>query len=89
MDLLQTMPNKEALKVLLDFSNKWTEGCREKWGGGLDATNEAGEVVEVSKKVEESYNVLQVAWSLKDEASVLAIMVPNVLQMSSFLRMPS
>ena len=81
MDMLKSMPNNEALKKLLDFSIKWTKGCSGKWAGGLVATNEGGDVVEVSERMREVYNVLKIACSPKDGARILAAMVPDLLQM--------
>ena len=82
MKMLKSMPNNESLKDLLDFSTKWTEVCSEKWHGGLDNTTESGVAGETSERVQEIYNVLNIAHSLKDGASVLAAMAPDLLKMA-------
>ena len=82
MEMLKSMPNNESLKDLLDFSTKWTEGCSEKWLGGLDNTTEGGVPGETSERVQEISNVLNIARSLKDGASVLAAMALDLLNMA-------
>ena len=82
MGMLKSMPNSESLKELLDFSIKWTEVCSDEWRGGLDNTTEGEVAGKTTEEVQQIHNVLKIAKSLKDGASILGAMAPDLLNMA-------
>ena len=80
--LLQSIPNSDGLKQLLDVNVNWAGLCAKKHGGEVPSADGDDQKAEFSVKAQEMYEVLRVATNLKGGAGVLAAMAPDLLDMA-------
>ena len=80
--LLQSIPNSDGLKQLLDVSVNWAGLCAKKHGGEVPSADGDDQKAEFSVKAQEMYEVLRVTTNLKGRAGVLAAMALDLLNMA-------
>jgi RING-H2 zinc finger domain len=82
-EMLRTMPNKDGLKELLDFSVKWAQWYADNNEGGVARPNEEELTPGVDESIKKIQAVLKVAHNLKSGAEVFAAMTPDFLEMAN------
>jgi hypothetical protein len=81
-DMLRTMPDKDELKELLDFSIQWANVHTEREEEGRTGADEEGARQSDEERTSHVLGVCQLAHHLKGGAGVLAAMAPNFVDMA-------